>query len=117
MLPQRLCERIARNVSSGDDLPAAVEEALAKGIREFDVSLINEVYNLFPEGAQTDWSAVARKRVRNFALPGVPLSAQLRWLLSSTKQRRMSGSRPWMIRKPVREMSQGYPAALISGQY
>ena len=55
VLPQQLCERIARNVSSDDDLPAAVEEALLKGIREFDASLIDEVYNLFPEGAQTDW--------------------------------------------------------------
>ncbi|KAL1667304.1 phosphatase 2C-like domain-containing protein, partial [Schizophyllum commune] len=55
VLPQQLCERIARNISSDDDLPAAVEEALSKGIREFDASLIDEVYNLFPEGAQTDW--------------------------------------------------------------
>ena len=44
-----------RNTSSDDDLPTAVEEALSKGIQDFDTALINAVYNLFPEGAETKW--------------------------------------------------------------
>ena len=57
VLPQQLCERIASNVEqSPSDLFAAVEEALTKGIEDFDASLIDAVYKLFPDGAATDWS-------------------------------------------------------------
>ncbi|TRM59488.1 phosphatase 2C-like domain-containing protein [Schizophyllum amplum] len=58
VLPQQLCDRICTNASRNgfEDLSAAVEEALVKGIEDFDASLIDEVVQLFPEGSATDWA-------------------------------------------------------------
>ncbi|KAL1717039.1 phosphatase 2C-like domain-containing protein [Schizophyllum commune] len=57
VLPQQLCDRISRNISSGDaaDLSTVVEEALVKGIEDFDASLLDDVLKHFPQGADTDW--------------------------------------------------------------
>ncbi|TRM55783.1 phosphatase 2C-like domain-containing protein [Schizophyllum amplum] len=58
VLLQQLCDRICTNASRNgfEDLSAAVEEALVKGIEDFDASLIDEVMQLFPEGAATNWA-------------------------------------------------------------
>ncbi|KAI5888299.1 protein serine/threonine phosphatase 2C [Schizophyllum commune H4-8] len=57
VLPQQLCDRISRNISSGGgaDISTAVEEALVKGIEDFDASLLDNVLKHFPQGADTDW--------------------------------------------------------------
>ena len=57
VLPQQLCDRISRSISSGDaiDLSAVVEEALVKGIEDFDASLLDDVLKHFPQGVDTDW--------------------------------------------------------------
>ncbi|KAI5888300.1 protein serine/threonine phosphatase 2C [Schizophyllum commune H4-8] len=57
VLPQQLCERISRNVSSTNavDISAAVEEALIKGIEDFDASLLHDFLKHFPQGADTNW--------------------------------------------------------------
>ncbi|KAL1698494.1 phosphatase 2C-like domain-containing protein [Schizophyllum commune] len=57
VLPQQLCDRISRNISSSDaaDLSTVIEEALVKGIEDFDTSLLDDVLKHFPQGADTDW--------------------------------------------------------------
>ena len=57
VLPQQLCERITRNVSSTNaaDISAAVEQALIKGIEDFDASLLHDFLKHFPQGADTNW--------------------------------------------------------------
>ncbi|KAL1744584.1 phosphatase 2C-like domain-containing protein [Schizophyllum fasciatum] len=56
-LPPQLCERIERRAAqAGGDLSAAVPTALSSGIQDFDRALIEEVYKLFPEGEETDWT-------------------------------------------------------------
>ncbi|KAI5888293.1 protein serine/threonine phosphatase 2C [Schizophyllum commune H4-8] len=54
-LPQMLCERIEKNVAQDpSDFSAAVERALADGIKDFDESLLRDLFEAFPECSYND---------------------------------------------------------------
>ena len=54
-LPKMLCERIGKNVAQDpSDFSAAVERALVDGIKDFDESLLRDLFEVFPECSYND---------------------------------------------------------------
>ena len=50
-----LCERIEKNIAQDpSDFSAAVERALADGIKDFDESLLRDLFEVFPECSYND---------------------------------------------------------------
>ncbi|KAL1744585.1 phosphatase 2C-like domain-containing protein [Schizophyllum fasciatum] len=54
-LPRMLCERIESNLAQDpSDFSTAVEKALVEGIKEFDASLLADLFSAFPECSYSD---------------------------------------------------------------